>query len=189
MTTRSVVRRNEPEPEKLLILAQPDISRTGAITLPELIRIVLIHGIGLPDGLTGIRLSGRRIGFFDVGHMGFFGSGFEHTSLEVVQRSKRLWIAVLHQAIEDAKGCGRPSEKNIGGIQHEALRWIFQGNSRAPNSFDSICCLLDIDPGQARQRLRLMPGIRRGLDKTGLDADERRDALAKPHQKSDSPGR
>lgn len=106
--------------------------------------------------------------------MGFFGSGSERTSLEIIQRSKRLWIAVLYQAIEDAKGSVKSSEKSVGGIQREALRWIFHG-SRASNSFDSICGLLDIDPDRARQRLRLLPGIKRGLNKTGLDVGGRRD--------------
>ena len=91
--------------------------------------------------------------------------------MEVTQRLRRLWIAVLHQAIEDAMGNARSlekSEKSIGGIQREALMWIFNGISRAANSFDSICLLLDIDPDWARQRLRLVPGIRRGLDSAGL---------------------
>ena len=110
-----------------------------------------------------------------MGRMGFFGMGSERTSLEVIQRSKRLWSAVIHQAIEDAKGNVRSvedSEKNIGGIQREALIWIFHGISKAANSFDSICGLLDIDPDRARQRLRLLPGIRQGLNRTGLDAGE-----------------
>jgi hypothetical protein len=36
--------------------------------------------------------------------MDFFGMGSGRTSIEVVQRYKRLWAAVIHQAIEDAKG-------------------------------------------------------------------------------------
>ena len=107
--------------------------------------------------------------------MGFFGSGSERASLEVIQRSKRLWVAVIHQAIEDAKGnvaSVEESERSVGGIQREALIWIFHGISKMPNSFDSICGLLDIDPDRARQRLRLMREIRRGLDKAQLDASK-----------------
>ncbi len=126
--------------------------------------------------------------------------GKEIASFEVTQRLRRLWIAVLHQAIEDAKGNVRPVENQeirMGGIQREALTWIFNaelakrdlaplalrerdgeremgmpvnGISRAANSFDSICLLLDIDPDWARQRLRLVPGIRRGLNSAGLQA-------------------
>lgn len=105
--------------------------------------------------------------------MGFVVIGSERISFEVTQRLRRLWIAVLHQAIEDARGNVRSVENQeikIGGNQREALTWIFNGISRAPNSFDSICFLLDIDPDWARQRLRLMSGIRRGLDSTGLHA-------------------
>jgi hypothetical protein len=97
--------------------------------------------------------------------------GKECASMEVIQRLRRLWIAVLHQAIEDAMGNTRSldkSEKSIGGIQREALTWIFNGIPRAANSFDSICLLLDIGPDWARRRLRLVPGIRRGLDSAGL---------------------
>lgn len=99
--------------------------------------------------------------------------GSECTSFEVTQRLRRLWIAALHQAIEDANGNVRSAENQevrIGGNQREALTWIFNGISRAANSFDSICLLLDIDPGWARQRLRLVPGIRRGLDSAGFQA-------------------
>jgi hypothetical protein len=103
--------------------------------------------------------------------MGFVVMGSERTSFEVTQRLRRLWIAVLHQAIEDARGNVRSAEDHeikICGNQREALTWIFNGVSRASNSFDSICLLLDIDPDWARQRLRLVPGIRRGLESTGL---------------------
>jgi hypothetical protein len=65
------------------------------------------------------------------------------------QRSKRLWIAVVQQAIDDAMGRasfapGSPEE--IRSIQREALSWIFQDRSPVANSFHSICDLLDIDP-------------------------------------------
>ena len=99
--------------------------------------------------------------------------GKEIASFEVTQRLRRFWIAVLYQAIEDARGNVRSVENQeirIGSIQREALTWIFNGISRAANSFDSICLLLDIDPDWARQRLRLVPGIRRGLDSAGLQA-------------------
>lgn len=99
--------------------------------------------------------------------------GKEIASFEVTQRLRRFWIAVLHLAIEDARGNVRSVENQeikIGCIQREALTWIFNGISRAANSFDSICLLLDIDPDWARQRLRLVPGIRRGLDSAGLQA-------------------
>jgi hypothetical protein len=105
--------------------------------------------------------------------MGFVVMGSERISFEVTQRLRRLWIAVLHQAIEDARGNVRSVENleiKIGGNQREALTWIFNGISRAANSFDSICLLLDIDPDWACQRLRLVPGIRRGLDSVGLQA-------------------
>ncbi len=99
--------------------------------------------------------------------------GSERISFEVTQRLRRLWIAVLHQAIEDARGNVRSVENQeikIGGNQREALMWIFNGIPRAANSFDSICLLLDIDPDWARQRLRLVPEIRRGLNSAGLQA-------------------
>lgn len=103
--------------------------------------------------------------------MGFFGVNTARNSLEVIQRSKRLWIAVLYQAIEDAKGNVRSiekSDKSSGLVQREALIWIFHGIAKAANSFNSICGLLDIDPDRARQHLRLVPGIRRGLERARL---------------------
>lgn len=118
-------------------------------------------------------MSEKRIGFSDVGHMGFVVMGSEHTLFEVTQRLRRLWIAVLHQAIEDARGSVKSVENQdnrIGGNQREALTWVFNGIPSAANSFDSICLLLDIDPDWARHRLRLVPGIRRGLDSAGLQA-------------------
>jgi hypothetical protein len=102
-----------------------------------------------------------------VGFMGLFAAGSEDPSLEISQRPQRLWIAVLQQAVEDAKGNVRSiedSERKAGSIQREALTWIFHGIPMLPNSFDSICGILEIDPDRARQRLRLLPGIRRGLD-------------------------
>jgi hypothetical protein len=103
--------------------------------------------------------------------MGLVVMGSERTSFEVTQRLRRLWIAVLYQAIEDARGNVRSAENQdnrIGGNQREALTWIFNGIPGAANSFDSICILLDIDPDWARHRLRLVPGIRRGLESAGL---------------------
>ncbi|MFZ2525165.1 MAG: hypothetical protein WAW87_07595 [Candidatus Ferrigenium altingense] len=100
--------------------------------------------------------------------------------MEVIQRLRRLWIAVLHQAIEDAKGNVRSVEKpgeNIGGIQREALMWIFHGISNGANSFNSVCSFLDIDPDRARQRLRVEPEIRCGLGRTRLDVGEEGDGL------------
>ena len=94
---------------------------------------------------------------------------------EIAQRSKRLWIAVLHQAIEDAKGNTRSAEKSastVEGVQRDALIWIFHDQSTAGNSFHAICDLLDLDPDQARQRLRRVPAIRRGLHRTRLDVGQ-----------------
>ncbi|WP_374690688.1 hypothetical protein [Accumulibacter sp.] len=90
----------------------------------------------------------------------------EHAARVLAQRSKRLWIAVVQQAIDDAMGRasfapGSPEEIEI--IQREALRWIFQDRVPVANSFHSICDLLDIDAGRAREGLRLHPAIRRGL--------------------------
>ncbi|WP_291994110.1 hypothetical protein [Candidatus Accumulibacter sp. ACC003] len=94
---------------------------------------------------------------------------------EVAKRSKRLWIAVLHQAIEDANGRTRSAEKSastIGDVQRDALIWIFHDQSTAGNSFHTICDILDLDPDQARQRLRRVPAIRRGLHRTRLDVGQ-----------------
>ena len=90
----------------------------------------------------------------------------EHAARVFAQRSKRLWIAVVQQAIDDAMGRasfapGSPEE--IESIQREALRWIFQDRSPVANSFHSICDILDIDPERAREHLRQDPAIRRGL--------------------------
>jgi hypothetical protein len=94
---------------------------------------------------------------------------------EVAKRSKRLWIAVLHQAIEDAQGNTRSAEKSartVAGPQRDALIWIFCDRSRARNSFRAICDLLDLDPDQARQRLRRVPAIRRALRQARLDVGQ-----------------
>jgi hypothetical protein len=90
----------------------------------------------------------------------------EQAARVFAQRSKRLWIAVVQQAIDDAMGRasfapGSPEE--IRSNQREALSWIFHDRSPAANSFHSICDLLDIDPDRAREHLRQDPAIRRGL--------------------------
>jgi hypothetical protein len=147
---------------------------------PVPIPIAWIHGISLLAGLAGNRLSGRRIEFSDVWRIGIVVIGNEGASMEVIQRLRRLWIAVLHQAIEDAKGNVRSVEKpggNIGGIQREALMWIFHDISNGANSFNSVCGFLDIDPDRARQRLRVVPEIRCGLGRTQLDIGEEGDGL------------
>lgn len=174
---------------------------------PVPIPIALIHGISLLAGLAGTRLSERRIGFSDVWRIGFVVMGNEGASMEVIQRLRRRWIAVLHQAIEDAKGNVRSVEKpgkNIGGIQREALMWIFNaefakrdlvplalrerdgeretgmpvnGISNGVNSFNSVCGFLDIDPDRARQRLRVVPEIWCGLGRTRLDVGEEGEGL------------
>ena len=93
----------------------------------------------------------------------------EQAARVFAQRSKRLWIAVVQQAIDDAVGRtsfapGSPEE--IQCIQREALSWIFHDRSPAANSFHSLCDLLDIDPDRARERLRQNPAISRGLART-----------------------
>jgi len=96
----------------------------------------------------------------------------EHTARVIAQRSKYLWIAVVHQAIDDAKGgagSASHSPDEIRSIQREALTWIFQDRSTVANSFHSICAMLDIDPDWARQRLRQVPAIRRALLSTRCD--------------------
>lgn len=102
----------------------------------------------------------------------------EHAARVWAQRSKRLWIAVVQQAIDDAMGRasfvpGSPEE--IQCIQREALRWIFQDRSPVANSFHSICDILDIDPDRARERLRLHPAIRRGLARARRQRSEEGD--------------
>lgn len=92
----------------------------------------------------------------------------ERMSRVLAQRSKRLWTAVLHQAIEDAKGNARSpasSEAEIRRLQCESLTWIFHDRSKAAHSFHAICDLLDIDPDWARQRLCRVPAICRGLER------------------------
>ena len=92
----------------------------------------------------------------------------ESTPRVIEQGAKRLWIAALHQAIEDAKGNARSpaaSEAEIRRLQCESLSWIFPDRSKAAHSFHAICDLLDIDPDWARQRLCGVHAIRRGLER------------------------
>ncbi|WP_299158651.1 hypothetical protein [Accumulibacter sp.] len=120
-------------------------------------------------------MSGKRIGSFDVRRSGSWGILCDSAVCEIAQRLKRLWIAVLHQAIEDAKGYTRSAENpasSVEGLQREALIWIFYDRSGAGNSFRAICDLLDIDADQARQHLRRVPAIRRGLRRARLDVGQ-----------------
>ena len=90
----------------------------------------------------------------------------KQTTRVIAQRAKRLWVAVVHQAIDDAKGHARfatNSPEEIRSIQREALTWIFLDRSNVANSFQSICDILDIDADWARKRLCRIPAIRRGL--------------------------
>jgi hypothetical protein len=90
----------------------------------------------------------------------------EHTARVIAQRSKGLWIVVVHPTIDAAKGGAKSashSPNEIRSIQREALTWIFHDRSRVANAFHSICGRLDPDPDGARQRLRQVPAIRRGV--------------------------
>ncbi len=58
---------------------------------------------------------------------------------------RRLWCAVLEQALEDAKS---RSFKH----KEEALEW-FHSPSRGTGSFLWICSALDIDPGLIKKAL------------------------------------
>ena len=69
----------------------------------------------------------------------------------MTEGSKRLWAAVLEQAIEDVR--------REHGHADRARAW-FQSEREGVGSFLWICRMLDIDPGSTRKKVMLThPGI------------------------------
>jgi hypothetical protein len=77
---------------------------------------------------------------------------------------RRLWAAVLTQAIRDV-------ENGSDGEREQALGWIFNGQ-KVGNSFDSVCEWLDLDPQRARDALLLRRRFRFCFDQARGNASQ-----------------
>lgn len=71
-----------------------------------------------------------------------------------------LWVAVLNQAVRDARGLVKKVKKDPGIWNHPLFRSevlnltsFFQSKSMEPGGFDFICDLMDMDPDKAAQRI------------------------------------
>ena len=71
-----------------------------------------------------------------------------------------LWIAVLNQAVKDAKALVQKVEKDPGlwvnplfrsEVLH--LKRYFRSRSMEPGGFGFVCELMDVDPGQAARQI------------------------------------
>lgn len=67
-----------------------------------------------------------------------------------------LWCAVIEQAVDDLRGCNDEADKDSGHqkrLRKNAARRWFNSESTYPNSFLSVCELLQLDPSQIRKKL------------------------------------
>jgi hypothetical protein len=67
---------------------------------------------------------------------------------------RRLWAAVLEQAVKDARG-GRTYHI----ITEEAQAW-FHSKKEGVGSFIWVCRILDLDPSYVREKVDLQPVVR-----------------------------
>ncbi len=67
---------------------------------------------------------------------------------------RRLWAAVLEQAVKDARG-GRTYHI----ITEEARAW-FRSKKEGMGSFIWVCRILDLDPGYVRRKVDQQPIVR-----------------------------
>jgi hypothetical protein len=71
-----------------------------------------------------------------------------------VEPERRLALAVLADAVRCFQlNAGANSRTKIRQFV-EAKSWLFETEDKGPFSFDSICCLLDINPNSLRKGLR-----------------------------------
>jgi hypothetical protein len=71
------------------------------------------------------------------------------------KRLRSLWASVMLISIQDALHGGRYRNGSVLDARH-ARSWIFDSDSTAVNSFESICTFLDIDPDRVRAKVRAM---------------------------------
>lgn len=71
-----------------------------------------------------------------------------------IEPERRLALAVLADAVRCFQlNVGAKSRTKIRQFV-EAKSWLFETEDKGPFSFDSICCLLDINPDSLRKGLR-----------------------------------
>jgi hypothetical protein len=70
-----------------------------------------------------------------------------------LRRHLRLWVGVLHLAIDDVRGIGAGSTKSDRALRMEQARTWVRSDNREVASFHWICVTLDIDPERARARI------------------------------------
>lgn len=80
--------------------------------------------------------------------------------------TKRLWRAVLKQAVQDlmlpvvrTKG-----EVSVSVHSRSALHWLRGTRDAGPGSFGFVCTVLSIDPDRARRNLLARRELRRLLE-------------------------
>jgi hypothetical protein len=87
----------------------------------------------------------------------------EREGSDVTEPEMNLWIAVLNQAVKDAKALVQKVENNpylwsnpLFRSEVIHLKRYFRSKSMEPGSFTFICDLLDMDPEQAAKQINEM---------------------------------
>lgn len=68
---------------------------------------------------------------------------------------KRLFAAVLMEAVADFRDCLRCPGKRESWTFQELLAWFFNSDKKWPFSFENLCEQLDLDPGCVRRQIVL----------------------------------
>lgn len=76
----------------------------------------------------------------------------KQSNIEQVAACRRLWAAVLAEAIATLKAWRNGGKQVLEGRKAEA--WLMHAETSGPGSFEWVCCVLDLDPVAVRDRLR-----------------------------------
>lgn len=77
----------------------------------------------------------------------------EQSNIEQAAACRRLWAAVLSEAIASLSAWRNKGKHVLEGRKAEA--WLMHAETSGPGSFEWVCCVLDLDPVAVRDRLRV----------------------------------
>ena len=76
----------------------------------------------------------------------------EQSNIEQAAACRRLWAAVLSEAIAALKVWRNSGKHVLEGRKAET--WLLHADTCGPGSFEWVCSVLDLDPVAVRDRLR-----------------------------------
>ena len=69
---------------------------------------------------------------------------------------RRLWAAVLWQAVADVVRLGTAKRGHVFGIAKQSKQWLDDRHTKDVGSFHWVCRVLDMDPERVRPRIEEM---------------------------------